>query len=39
MTADSEIDEIVWLTHKDKDRSSPVDKIIMDWLKEKDLID
>lgn len=39
MKADSEIDEIVWLTHKDKDKSSPVDKIIMDWLKEKDLID
>lgn len=34
----SEIEEIVWFTHKDKDKSSPVDKIIFDWLFEKGLI-
>ena len=37
--ADNEIDEIVWLNHKGREKSSPVDKIILDWLKEKDLID
>jgi 8-oxo-dGTP diphosphatase len=36
---DSEIDEIVWLTHKGRERSSPVDKLILDYLKEKNLID
>jgi 8-oxo-dGTP pyrophosphatase MutT (NUDIX family) len=36
---DSEIEEIVWFQHRDKDKSSPVDKIIFDWLKEKNLID
>lgn len=35
---DSEIDEVVWFQHKDKERSSPVDKIIFDWLKEQDLL-
>jgi len=35
----SEIKEVVWFNHKDKDKSSPVDKIIFDWLKENDLID
>ena len=39
LTPDSEIDELVWFQHKDKVRSSPVDKIIFDWLKEKDVID
>ena len=36
---DSEIEEMVWFTHKDREQSSPVDKIIFDWLKEQDLID
>ena len=35
----SEIDEMVWFEHKDRDRSSPVDKIIFDWLRDQDLID
>ena len=34
----AEIAEIVWITHKDKDKSSPVDKLILDNLKEKKLI-
>jgi len=29
---DSEIQEVVWFKHKDKERSSPVDKIIFDYL-------
>jgi len=37
--ASSEIQEVLWITHKDKDKSSPVDKIILDSLKEKGLID
>ena len=35
----SEIDEAVWLSHKDRERSSTVDKDIFDWLKERDLIE
>ena len=31
--AGSEIEEVVWLNHKDKEKSSPVDQIIIDWLK------
>ncbi len=38
LTPDSEIAEMVWFTHKDKDKSSPVDKIIFDWLHEKGLL-
>lgn len=34
----SEIEEVVWLTYQDRDRISPVDQIIFDWLKEKALI-
>jgi 8-oxo-dGTP diphosphatase len=34
----NEIAEIVWLEHKDKDKSSPVDKIIFDYLKDNYLI-
>jgi 8-oxo-dGTP pyrophosphatase MutT (NUDIX family) len=37
--ADNEIDEIVWLNHEGREKSSPVDKIILDYLKEKNLID
>lgn len=36
---DSEIEEMTWFTHVDKMKSSPVDQIIFDWLKEQDLID
>lgn len=35
---DSEIEEIVWLNYKDIEKVSPVDKIIFNWLKERDLI-
>ena len=36
---DNEIEELKWLTHKDRDISPPVDILILDDLKEKDLID
>lgn len=39
LLADSEIEEIAWFIYADKLKSSPVDQIIFDWLKEKDLID
>lgn len=32
--AATEIEEVVWLTHADKPKVSPVDKIIFDWLQE-----
>ncbi len=35
----SEIEELFWLKHKDKSKTSAVDMIILDWLKDKDLID
>jgi 8-oxo-dGTP diphosphatase len=35
----AEIEEIVWISHDDKDKSSPVDGLILDWLKESDRID
>lgn len=35
----AEIEEVAWFKHRDKERSSPVDKIIFDWLRERDLID
>ena len=34
----AEIEEVVWFTHKDKEKSSPVDKIIFDYLVNKQLI-
>lgn len=34
----AEIEEMVWFTHKDKEKSSPVDKIIFDWLFERGMI-
>ena len=39
LTPASEIDEMVWFSHADKSKSSPVDNIIFDWLKENDRID
>lgn len=39
LLANSEIAEIVWLEHKDKVHSSPVDNIIFDYCKEQGLID
>lgn len=35
---DAEIEEVMWLNHKDKDKCSPVTQVIMDWLKASDLI-
>lgn len=41
MTPSAEVEEFYWLEHKDRhtDKTSPVDKIILDFLKEKNLID
>ncbi len=39
MQASSEIEEIYWLKNEDKNKTSPVDIIILDWLKNKNLID
>jgi len=39
LQANSEIAEIHWLKNRDKDKCSAVDIIILDWLKNKDLID
>lgn len=39
LQAAAEIEEVVWLTYKDRDKSAPVDGIIFDLLKDKDLID
>jgi 8-oxo-dGTP diphosphatase len=39
LKASSEIDEIQWLKHRDRDKCSAVDVIIMDWLRKQDLID
>lgn len=38
ISASSEIEEVVWLTYADKDKVSPVDKIIFDWLKDKGML-
>ena len=35
----SEVAEVVWCAHKDKAKSSPVDKLIFDRLKHDGLID
>jgi len=34
----AEVAEVVWFTHKDKGKSSPVDKIIFDYLADKQKI-
>ena len=39
INASSEIEEVTWLTHKDKKWATPMIKIILDWFKERDLID
>lgn len=38
LQAASEIEEIAWLNYADKDKISDVDKLIFDYLKEKDLL-
>jgi 8-oxo-dGTP pyrophosphatase MutT (NUDIX family) len=35
----TEVDDMDWYTYADKQRTSPVDHLIFDWLKEKALID
>ena len=39
LKADSEIEEIVWLTSSDKDKISEVDKLIFDFLKESYMLE
>lgn len=39
LQATSEIEEIKWLNYADQDKISDVDKIIFDYLKEKELLD
>ncbi|MER2997392.1 NUDIX hydrolase [Pontibacter populi] len=34
----AEIEEVIWLTYKSRELSSPVDQLIFDWLKERNLI-
>jgi ADP-ribose pyrophosphatase YjhB (NUDIX family) len=35
LAASSEIAEFAWLSHADRERSSPVDQVIFDWLHER----
>jgi 8-oxo-dGTP pyrophosphatase MutT (NUDIX family) len=35
----AEIEELAWFSHEDRAYSAPVDKIIMDWLYDHDLIE
>ena len=35
----AEVAKQVWLSYDGKEQSSPVDKLIFDWLKERNLID
>ncbi|HTF30854.1 MAG TPA: NUDIX domain-containing protein [Flavitalea sp.] len=39
LRASSEIEEIKWLNYSDKDKISDVDKLIFDYLKEKELLE
>jgi 8-oxo-dGTP pyrophosphatase MutT (NUDIX family) len=39
LAANSEIEELIWLKHKDKDKTAPVGQIILDQLKKQNLID
>jgi 8-oxo-dGTP pyrophosphatase MutT (NUDIX family) len=39
LRADSEIEEVVWLTYSDKDKISEVDKLIFDFLKERNMLE
>lgn len=38
LTPNAEIEEIAWLNYQDKERSSAVDQIIFDYLKQSDLV-
>jgi 8-oxo-dGTP pyrophosphatase MutT (NUDIX family) len=35
----NEIDEMAWFIYADRPRTAPVDHLIFDWLKERNLID
>jgi 8-oxo-dGTP diphosphatase len=37
--ASAEIEELAWLSHKDKSKCSAVTKIILDWLNEKGMVE
>ena len=39
LAPDNEIEKVVWLKYADKEKSSPVDHKVFDWLKDEDLID
>lgn len=39
LAPDSEIEEMAWFIYQNRELTAPVDKIIFDWLKERDLID
>ena len=39
LKADSEIEEMIWLNYSDKDKISEVDKLIFDFLKERNLFE
>jgi 8-oxo-dGTP pyrophosphatase MutT (NUDIX family) len=36
--AASEIAEVIWLEYADREKTSPVDQIIFDWLRERHLL-
>lgn len=36
--ANAEIEEVIWVSYEEKDRCSPVTKIIIDWLKSEGMI-
>lgn len=38
LRADSEIDEVVWLSYADRHQTGPVDQLIFDWLRERKLL-
>lgn len=37
--ANTEVEEVLWLSHKDKSKCSEITGTIMDWLKTKGLLD
>jgi hypothetical protein len=39
LAPDNEIAEIIWLNSSSKDKTSPVSRLIIEYLKDKDLID
>ena len=39
LKANAEIEEIIWLSYSDKDKISDVDKLIFDFLKERNMLE